>query len=101
VEAADGGVRVHLRVTPRASRNASQGLADQADGAQVLKVAVTAVPEGGKANAAVIALLSKAWHVPKSRIALVAGSADRTKTLFVAGDTTVLLDGIRGWIDSL
>ena len=90
-QAVAGGVRVALRVTPRASRNAVTGLADTAEGGKALKVAVTAVPEDGKANEAVIKLLARLWHVPKSSVALVAGQTDRNKILHVAGDSADLM----------
>ena len=93
------GVRVALRVTPKASRNAVAGLADTAAGGKALKVAVTAVPEDGKANEAVVKLLSKAWHVPKSSIAVVAGATDRNKILHVAGDPAELMRRLGATVD--
>ncbi|HEY0833961.1 MAG TPA: DUF167 family protein [Azospirillum sp.] len=85
------GVRVAVRVTPKASRNAVSGLADTASGGKALKVSVTTVPEDGKANEAVIKLLAKLWHVPKTGITVVAGATDRNKILHVAGDPADLL----------
>jgi uncharacterized protein len=85
-----GGVRVNLRVTPKASRNAVGGLAERADGGTALKVSVTTVPEDGKATQAVIDLLAKAWKTPKSSISVVAGAADRNKIVMVAGDPAEL-----------
>ncbi len=72
---ADGRI-ITVRVTPRASRN--KVIADP-DGRADLRVMVTTVPEGGKANAAVIKLLSRALGVPKSRIELVRGGSGRDK----------------------
>lgn len=89
--AAPGGVRATLRVTPKASRNQVGGLAERADGGVALKVAVTTVPEDGKANQAVIDLLAKTWKTPKSSISVAAGAADRNKIVFVAGDPADLL----------
>ena len=80
------GVRVSLRVTPKASRNTMGGLAERADGGVALKVSVTAAPEDGKANQAVIELLAKAWKTSKSSISVAAGAADRNKIVVVAGD---------------
>lgn len=90
-ESVADGVRVHLRVTPRASRNAIAGIAETAGGGHALKVTVTTVPEDGKANEAVIKLLSKAWHVAKTSIRVVAGATDRNKILHVAGDPAELM----------
>ena len=67
------GALLELRVTPKASRNA----VTLEDGA--LRVYVTTVPEGGKANAAVQKLLSKALGVPKSRLTLLRGATSRDK----------------------
>lgn len=45
----------------------------------VLRVRVTAAPEGGEANRAVTALLAEALGVAPSRIALVRGATSRDK----------------------
>lgn len=83
------GLEVFLRVTPRASANRLQGLMQDATGLVRLKVQVTAVPEDGKANAAVIRLLSKAWKIPKSDFTVISGQTMRNKTLLIAGDGSV------------
>lgn len=67
------GAEIPVRVTPRAGRNAL----DYAEG--VLRIRVTAVPEGGKANGAVVKLLAKALGVPKTRLALIRGETTRDK----------------------
>ncbi|WP_372603051.1 DUF167 domain-containing protein [Actibacterium sp.] len=67
------GAEIAVRVTPKASRN----MIKSEDG--VLRVYVTVVPEDGKANAAVVKLLSKALGVPKSRLELVRGHTARDK----------------------
>jgi uncharacterized protein (TIGR00251 family) len=85
------GVRIAVRLTPKASRNAIAGIAEAGRGDAVLKVMVTAVPEAGKANEALIKLLSKEWGVPKSSISLVAGATDRNKILHIAGDAGDLM----------
>ena len=81
-----GGARLAVRLTPKASRNEITAIAADADGGAILKVSVTTVPEDGKANAALIALLSKAWKIPKSKITITAGATDRRKTLFIESD---------------
>ncbi|MBO9406156.1 DUF167 domain-containing protein [Shimia sp. R9_1] len=67
------GAEVAVRVTPKASRNAVVQDGD------VLRVYVTVVPEGGKANAAVAKLLAKTMGVAKSRLTLVRGQTSREK----------------------
>lgn len=74
-----------IKLTPGARKNAITGWDKDQDGADVLKVSVTAIAEKGKANAALIALLSKAWRVPKSSIAIIAGETSRIKRVHVPG----------------
>ena len=84
---AAGGARLAVRLTPRASHNRIEGIVDEADGRASLKVSVTAVPEDGKANKALIALLAKSWKIPKSAFDIISGATDRRKTLLIAADT--------------
>lgn len=90
LSAAEGGVLLRVQVAPKASRERIEGMQEQADGGAALKVAVTAAPEGGKANAAVIKLLAKAWRLPKSAFAIRAGASARRKVFFIAGDAAEL-----------
>jgi uncharacterized protein len=86
------GVTVELRVQPRARRTALDV------SGPLLKAAVTAPPEDGRANAAVIALLAGAWRLPKSVFAVVKGAATRDKIVSVAGDPAVLAGRIEEWV---
>jgi uncharacterized protein YggU (UPF0235/DUF167 family) len=83
-------VTLHIRVTPNAGRDALEGALARDDGTMVLGVRVKAVPEDGKANAAVTALLAKALRVSKSSISVIAGHTARQKTLAVTGDPAEL-----------
>lgn len=65
-----------------------------------LKVAVTAPPDKGKANAAVVVLLAKVFGVSKSSLSVVAGQADRRKILRIKGDPTVLSPIAQQWMSS-
>ena len=67
-------VLLRVRVQPKACANAVKGWRGEA-----LSVSVTAAPEDGKANRAVIALLADALDVPPSSITLVRGAASRDK----------------------
>jgi uncharacterized protein (TIGR00251 family) len=91
------GVRVFVRLAPKASANRIAGIAAEPDGGTVLKVMVTAVPEDGKANAALIKLLAKAWRIPARDIGIVQGAADRRKMLHVAGDAGALTARLAAW----
>ncbi|HBZ45030.1 MAG TPA: hypothetical protein DEO85_13445 [Maritimibacter sp.] len=71
------GREIAVRVTPKAARNAV------VEGAEGLRINVTTVPEDGKANKAVIKLLSSALGVPKSSLTLVRGATSRDKVFRV------------------
>ena len=47
----------------------------------VLHLRVTAPPEGGKANAAVVALVAKSLRVPRSSVSIIKGLTSRDKVL--------------------
>ncbi len=96
-----GGLRVALRVQPGASRTKIDGPETLDDGACVLKVHVSAPPEGGKANAAVIKLLAKAWKLPKRDLTVVSGQTGRRKTLLVTGDAAELERELTAWLRTL
>lgn len=86
-----------VRLTPKASRDRVEGLVANADGSMAVKAQVTAVPEDGKANAALIRLLSKEWRLPRSSISLVSGATDRRKVLFISGDVPELSQRLEQW----
>ncbi len=86
-------MRLKLRVTPNAGRDMIEGFERLADGTEVLRLRVAAVPDRGKANAAVVALLAKALHVPRSAITLVSGETARLKTVEIAGDPDLSILG--------
>ncbi len=58
---------------------------------------MTEAPENGRANAALVALLSREWRLPKSAFAVVSGAAHRRKTIGIAGDPATLMAKLRGW----
>jgi hypothetical protein len=95
-------VRVTVRLTPRAASDRILGLAAEPEGGAVLKVGVTAVPEDGKANAALVALLAKTWKLPKSAIAIASGATDRRKLLHIgtadAEEAASLARRLEEWI---
>lgn len=87
---AGDGIRLDVRVTPRASADCVSGIAADADGRSILLVRVAAVPESGKANAALIRLLAKGFGLPKSAFSIARGAAARHKVVHVCGDTEAL-----------
>lgn len=78
-------MRIPLRVVPKSRANIIDGFIETQDG-QRLKIRITTVPEGGRANKAVIALLAKNWRIPKSALAIVAGTLHRDKIVEARDD---------------
>jgi len=75
----DNGVVLEVHVQPGARRTAIVG-----EHGGRLKVAVNAPPMDGRANTAVIELLSERLGLPQRSLALEAGAASREKRLFAA-----------------
>ena len=75
-----GGVRIRIRVQPRASRSEVAGVQGND-----LKVRLTAPPVEGAANDALIRFLAESLDVPRSSLSLVSGHASRTKVVELRG----------------
>ena len=70
---------IEIHVQPKASRNrivTQEG---------TVKVYVTAAPERGRANKAVIELIASRLGVPKRAVSIISGERSRTKLLEVEG----------------
>ncbi|WP_416899974.1 MAG: DUF167 domain-containing protein [Minwuia sp.] len=83
-------VRLDLKVAPGARQDAIEGWIADADGRRRLKVKVTAAPEKGKANKAVIKLIAKRLGVASGAVEVVQGETARLKTLQISGDPAAL-----------
>lgn len=83
------GLIVRVRLTPRASRDAVEGIGAVADGAALL-ARVRAVPEKGAANAALECLLADWLGVPAGTVAVRSGAKSRVKTVAVTGPADTL-----------
>ena len=76
---------LYQRVTPRAGVDRIE-----------VRLCVRAVPDKGRANEAVIALLSQAFGLPKSSIRVTAGETARLKTVSIEGDAAALAERAAG-----
>ena len=74
------GVIMPVRAQAGARRSGIMGIHDG-----MLRVAVTVAPEKGKANRAIINVLSDAIGVPKSSIQLLTGETSARKRFLVIG----------------
>ena len=70
---------LNIRVVPRASKDAIQGLLGDA-----LKVRIQAPPVEGKANAHLVKFLSKHWKTPRGSIEILSGETGRNKRLRIS-----------------
>jgi uncharacterized protein (TIGR00251 family) len=75
------GIEIRVRVVPRSSREGIDGFYGDR-----LRVRLTAVPERGEANDALIRVLARAARLPASRARIVAGARDRSKTVLLEAD---------------
>ena len=73
-------IRLQVRVRPGAHANRTE-VSDKGE----VRVYVTAAPEGGRANKAVVAAIAEAVGVPKSSVAIVRGRTSRDKLLEIDG----------------
>jgi uncharacterized protein (TIGR00251 family) len=74
------GCTVSVRVQPGAKKDAVMGLHGGA-----VKIALSAPPVDGKANEALIAFVAEKVGLPRARVSLVSGAANRSKVLRVTG----------------
>ncbi|MGO8081682.1 DUF167 domain-containing protein [Rhizobium leguminosarum] len=82
----DDHLRLAVRLTPNGGRDALDGVEADSEGEAFLKARVTAVPEKGKANKALMLLIARSLRVPKSSVSLVSGETARKKILRIDGD---------------
>jgi uncharacterized protein (TIGR00251 family) len=81
------GITIDVLVQPRASRDRVGPVHGDR-----LKLAVTAPPVDGEANAAVLELLARSLGVARGAVEVIAGTASRRKTVRVRGVTRAALD---------
>jgi uncharacterized protein len=91
---AGDGLRVEIRLWPRAKAEGLVAIAAAAEGRRVVKAMVTAPAEGGRANEALLQLLARAWRIPRRDLAIIHGFTSRDKAVRVAGDPQKLIKKI-------
>jgi len=84
------GIDLLVRLTPKSSRDAVEGVAAASDGSIHLKARVRAIPENGKANKALERLIAEWLGVPTGTVAVTGGTTARLKTVSVKGDAGLL-----------
>lgn len=84
------GVTIPVRLTPKSNRDEVAGVEDHA-GECVLKARVRALPEAGRANAALETLIARWLGLPPSTVTVAHGGKSRLKQVVVAGDGDALI----------
>jgi uncharacterized protein len=79
-ESVAGGVVLRVHAQPRARRSAVAGRHGDA-----LKVVVSAPPDRGRANEAILDLLARELDVPRRSVSLAGGASSRTKRVLIDG----------------
>lgn len=77
------GCLLRIKLSPGSSFNGFRGIFTDEAGLVYLKAAVTAAPEKGKANTALLRLLAKALSVTRSSLRLISGETDRMKKIYL------------------
>src|SRR5262249_25159668 len=92
------GLRLRVRLTPKARHSAIDGMAAEADGSVALKVGGTAGPGKGRADGGRVELLAKGGRSDRNRLTLESGTTDRRKLLHLAGDPVSLEASLTAWL---
>ena len=90
--------RFIARLTPKASKNSIVNLAHKTDGSVVIKTSVTATPEAGKANTALLKLLATEWKLPKLALSIINWATTLRKIIEIATDRQIVEPVLTAWI---
>jgi TIGR00251 family protein len=87
IESINGGVKLHLFIQPKSSKNEIVGIHDGK-----LKIKITAPPVDGKANAELVEFLSDILDIPKRQIEITKGDTGRNKTVIITGISQEIIE---------
>jgi uncharacterized protein len=88
------GCLLSVRAQPNAKRNAIVG-----EQAEALKISITAPPEDGRANEAIVELLAEKLHLKRSQITILVGATNRNKKLLIQGiEEAELREKLSEWV---
>ena len=85
---------MRIRVTPKSSIEAVEGVGATAEGAAFL-ARVRSAPADGEANVALERLVARWLDVPKSTVRLTHGAKSRVKSLTISGELASLEQRLR------
>jgi uncharacterized protein len=81
------GATFSVKVHPRARKNAITGIVGDA-----LKLALTAPPVEGKANAAAIEFFADLFEIPRSSVTIASGETSRNKVVRISGINRTMVE---------
>jgi len=84
----DSSVILRVRLQPNSAGCRFMDMFTDAQGLEFLKVAVVSVPEKGRANKELVALLARHLGVAKSQMQIIGGEFDRYKKIRIEGNVT-------------
>ncbi|PZU11801.1 DUF167 domain-containing protein [Sphingomonas sp.] len=84
------GLRLAVRVTPKASRSAVAGIIAGTDGRSLLSVRIAAPPVDGAANAELIRILARQLGLRRSDVIIASGETGRVKLVRLTGEPSAL-----------
>jgi len=85
----DGQVFFNVKAAPGSSKTEVAGIYNG-----MLKVRLSAAPEKGKANQALIKLLSEKFNIPKNQITITAGLTSKVKQVSLKNITCQTINAI-------
>jgi uncharacterized protein YggU (UPF0235/DUF167 family) len=89
------GIELFVRLTPHASKDEIESIEATADGREHLAARVRAIPDKGKANAALEKLVAAWLGVARTKVRVTAGATQRLKTLRIEGEADDLAADIQ------
>ena len=85
-----GGLRLTVKVTPRAKRSECAGIIGIAEGKSALAIRLAAPPVDGSANEALRAYLAQQLGIARSAVAIRSGAKARIKHIQLGGDAVAM-----------
>ena len=92
------GIMLRVRLAPNSSCCRLNGIFVDADGIEFLKISIVSVPEKGKANKELIALLAKKLGVAKSQCEIIGGELDRYKKIKIVANSNDVIEKLDVWM---
>jgi len=86
IQEVNGGVVFAAKIVPGSSRTSACGLLNG-----MLKIKISAAPEKGKANRALVGFLAKKLGVKKKAVSIISGQTNPVKQVQVLGISTETL----------